>query len=527
MSVTPCLACASDAMTPRQIDSSTVLQLRARACQSVPSGSNVAWILHWSEIRFFPSSGAPLATGDAVEVRVLGTSLSGTVTALASRTVELTLVNTFLVNTLSTTLVVTLHVLRGHVCAASSSATGPDYRFDVVRLSPAACVGTAPLLDVRWEQTAVVQERVYPMVQEGAGEHRMLNGVDTYFITQNEESDHLALYNVATGTDDPTNDNALTLLPLDEADPAGWLQFYDAATGDLVAEQNAAFNHDSNKIPISSDDFAGLPAYDMESPSPVRLAVKLRVRETTAVPVGYFVFGRNRRLNIALGESLLNAEPELANVVYFSQLRHARFSEGAGTLVQQRRVHYKLTPSLGSTEIDKQVFAVVLEGIPFVLALKTDIGIVTGHEDSGDFALTLVNLAPERMAVHFQTGDAVQLQGILGTLSAVSGAPLDSTTTYFIQRTGDVIQLYRDRELQTLIEFTETTPGTMPFFIMHEHKAATHGQHGGEMVVLEDHPEDVLTTLPTTDLVPGTFNDQSGSYLQVFGDNPAIVVGSK
>jgi hypothetical protein len=62
---------------------------------------------------------------------------------------------------------------------------------------------------------------------------------------------------------------------------------------------------------------------------------------------------------------------------------------------------------------------------------------------------------------------------------------------------------------------------------MHEHVAATHGQHGGEMVVLEDHPEDWFTTLPTLDLVPGTFNAKSGNYFQVFGDNLSIVVGSK
>ena len=526
MSVVPHLPC-SDAAQPVRIDRTTVLQLRARACHSVANGSNVAWILHWAELHFFPPGCRWLRVKDVVHAHVLGTILEGTVTKKTSSAIELTLVNTFQVNTLGTSLVVTLHAVRGHVCSATASSTGCDFRYDVVRIAPDdPCQPLPPLQDVQWQQTGTVEEHLYPMVQEGAGEHRMLNGVDTYYITQNEEVDNLALYNVPTGTDDPSNDNALTMLPLDEVDPAGWLEFYDAVTGELVAAQNAAFNHDSNKIPISAEAFGQLPPYDMASPTPTRRAVKLKVVQTTTVPVGYFVFGKGRRLNIELGGSILEAEPELAILVYFSQLRHARFSAGAGTLVQQRRIHYKLTPSLGGTEVDMQAFAVVLGGIPFVLGLKSDLAVVESHNDSGDFALTLVNPAPERTVVNLQTGDAVRLKGILDTLSPVSGPALDSLTTYYIKRTGDLIQLFRDAALQTQVQFTDTTPG-LPFFLMHEHVAVTHGQHGGEMVVLEDHPEDWFTTLPVTDLTPGTFNDKSGSHFQVFGDNPSIVVGSK
>ena len=525
MSVIPC-HCPLSRLLPVQVDRTTVLQLRARPCNTLDSGSNVAWILHWAELRFFPPECRPLRLHDVVQARVLGTVMEGTVTKLTPTSIQLMLTNTFLVNTLGTSLVVTLHVVRGHICSATSSATGCDFRYNVVRPGPDACQPLPPLLDVQWQQTGTVEEHLYPMVQEGAGEHRMLNGVDTYYITQNEEVDSLALYNVPTGTDDPSNDNALTMLPLDEVDPRGWLEFYDASTGELLAAQNAAFNHDSNKIPIPAEAYAQLPPYDMVDPAPTRRAVKLKVTQTTTVPVGYFVFGNGRRLNIELGRSILEAEPELSVLIYFSQLRHARFSEGTGTLVQKRRIHYKFTPSLGGTEVDMQAFAVVLDGIPFVLGLKSDLSVVEGHNDSGDYALTLVNPAPDRTAINMQTGDAVQLKGILDTLSPVSGPALDSLTTYYIKRTGEMIQLFRDAALQTQVQFTDTTPG-LSFFLMHEHVAATHGQHGGEMVVLEDHPEDWFTTLPVTDLTPGTFNDKSGNHFQVFGDNPSIVVGSK
>ena len=535
MSVIPCFACPTS-LYPVQVDRTTLLQLRARPCDTVNSGANVAWILHWAELHFFPPECRPLRVNDAVSAQVLGTTLEGTVTKMTASSIELTLVNTFLVNTLGTSLVVTLHVISGHICSATSSATGCDFRYDVVRPGPDPCQPLPPLLDVQWQQTGTVDEHLYPMVQEGKNEHRMLNGVDTYYITQGEETDTLVLYNVATGTEDADTDNALTMLPLDEVDQAGWLEFYDAATGELLAKQNNAFTHDSYKVPISASDYAQLFAYDMVSALPARRAVKLKVTQTTTVPVGYFVFGNGRRLNIELGDSLLEAEPELAFFIYFNQLRHARFSAGTGTLVQNRRMHYKLAPDrdengevlrLGGT-VDKQVFAVVLGGIPFVLSLKSDLGVAVSHTTSGDFALTLANPFPERTVVNFQTGDAVRLDGILGTLSPVSPGPvLDSSTTYYIKRTGELIQLFRDADLQTQVQFTDTTASGMPFFLMHEHVAATHGQHGGEMVVLEDHPEDWFTTLPTLDLVPGTFNAKSGNYFQVFGDNPSIVVGSK
>lgn len=526
MSVIPCFACPTS-WYPVQVDRTTLLQLRARPCDTVNSGANVAWILHWAELRFFPPECRPLRVKDVVSAQVLGTTLEGTVTKMSAHAIELTLVNTFLVNMLGTSLVVTLHVISGHICSATSSATGCDFRYNVFRPGPDPCQPLPPLLDVQWQQTGTVDEHLYPMVQEGAGEHRMLNGVDTYYITQGEETDTLVLYNVATGTEDADSDNALTMLPLDEVDQAGWLEFYDAATGELLAKQNAAFTHDSNKVPISASDYAQLFAYDMETALPglpARQAVKLKVTQTTTVPVGYFVFGNGRRLNIELGDSLLEADPGLAFFIYFNQLRHARFSAGTGTLVQNRRMHYKFTHSFGGLEVDKHVFAVVLGGIPFVLSLKSDLGVAVSHTTSGDFALTLSNPFP-----NFQTGDAVRLDGILGTLSPVSPGPvLDSSTTYYIKRTGKLlIQLFRDADLQMQVQFTDTTASGMPFFLMHEHVAATHGQHGGEMVVLEDHPEDWFTTLPTLDLVPGTFNAKSGNYFQVFGDNPSIVVGSK
>lgn len=526
MSVIPC-HCPTPPCLPIQVDRSTVLQLRARPCDTVDSGANVAWILHWAELHFFPSECRPLQVRDAVQAHVLGTALEGTVTKLTSTAIQLTLVNTFLVNTLGNSLVVTLHVVRGNICSATSSATGAQYRYHIIRPDPAQCNPLPPLLDVQWQQTGTVEEHLYPMVQEGAGEHRILNGVDTYYITEGEQDNTLVLYNRATGTDNADTDNSLTMLPLDEVDPAGWLEFYDAATGELLASQSAAFNHDSNKIPIPAEAFAQLPPYDMVDPMPTRRAVKLKVKQTTTVPVGYFVFGNGRRLTIELGGSILEAEPELAYFMYFNQLRHARFSAGTGTLVQQRRIHYKFTPFLGGTEVDKQAFAVVLGGIPFVLGLKSDIGVVVSHNDSGDFALTLANPVPERTVVNFQTGDAVRLKGILDFLSPVSGPALDSLTTYYIKRTGDLIQLFRDAALQTQVQFTDTTASGMPFFLMHEHVAAAHGQHGGEMVVLEDHPEDFITMLIVADLTPGSFNDKSGSYFQVFGDNPSIVVGSK
>jgi hypothetical protein len=510
MSTSICFPCSSQQSL--RIPSCTTLCLRAAPQQAIASGVNWAWLFHGATLTFPCACCGDISRGSAVHLAVQGILNSGTVTARTQGTMTLTLTSLFGVD-----YTIVLSGIRGNACSATTSVTGTAFKYRISRiLKPPQCNAcTPPLLDVRWVQSGTASTQVFPIVVNGAHEYYNLNSIDTYYVTRGDDPNHtLRLYlsndtsagNVKFLTSD---DPRLTLTRLEDG---------------ITVQQNADFVHDSNILPVSSEDWLRFPDFahtvDNDSAaarSPVTLSV-----ESTSVPVGYFTFGNGRRLNITQGTAIAGLS-DLA-----PQNAYASFTEGAGTLVQQRTYAY-LRPvfqTMGWLSPSPQTtirFAVELGGIPYSIAVTPTFGVIVAHTSAG--IVTFAEPPPQLL----EGDNDVTLQTLFGAvaLPPVTGSPLSFDTTYVLNKTNSIYTLKYNQT--DIVIFTTGTPSAGFLFVYKTSTSHMLSQsadaHAGEQIVLERNADHYLQRLTTVDIAPSTFNDKTTTHFQVYGDNGSIVVG--
>ena len=525
MSAVPHLTCC-DAACGLTLPTCSELCLLARSCDLIGPGANYTWLFHGAVLSF-PSAccdSRHVRVGDAVQLQVHAVLDTGTVTTRTNQTMTLSLTSTATVPDLGTIYTITLHGMRGAACTVTTSLTGCHFHFNIVRNSAACCACKPQLEDVTWRQSDTIQGSNLPVVQTGPGEHWVLSDLETYYVTKGEEPNTLWLH--------LTKDKGqeLTFLAADATDQTSWLEIYDAS-GALITQQNDDYPPDSNKLPVENTTaYQGLAEHNTLP----RTAATVRSQGLVPVPVGYFTYGRGKRLNLAVGN-------EVAFYKTYDLLDdawHAQVSAGAGTLVQRRTVAYTRTASgnadtaLNSTLESHQFFTVVLGSVAYTLFLQPTLGVALSVDTSGDYKLNF----PQNSPTLFGSGDAVRLDAFQGALPPVSGTALSLTTIYYIKKTDATYTLFYDPTMTSQVQFTgqaQTQKGEDGFLYILKLSTSSSAvttinpRHGMAQLILGTHPEHDSQKLVTVDLKADTFNAQTGSYFQVYAENPAVVVGTQ
>jgi hypothetical protein len=523
MSAVPHLTCC-DAACGLTLPTCSDLCLLARSCDLIGPGANYTWLFHGAVLSF-PSAccdARHVRVGDAVQLQVHAVLDTGTVTKRTNQTMTLSLTSTAAVPDLGTIYTITVHGVRGAACTVTTSLTGCHFHFNIVRNSAACCACQPQLEDVTWRQSDTIQGSNLPVVQTGPGEHWVLSDLETYYVTKGEEPNTLWLHLTK-------EDQGLTrFLAADVADQTSWLEIYDASSGALITQQNDDYPHDSNKLPVEHTHAYQALAEPNAFP---RTAATVRSQGLVPVPVGYFTYGRGKRLNLAVGN-------EVAFYKTYDLLDdawHAQVSAGAGTLVQRRTVAYRRTasgnadPALDNTVESHQFFTAVLGSVAYTLFLQPTLGVALSVDTSEGYHLNFLPNSPTL----FGSSDAVRLDAFQGVLPTVSGTALSLTTIYYIKRVDAIYTLFYNPTMTLQVQFTGQAPGGNGFLYVLKLSTSSSAvttinpPHGMEQLILGMHPEHDSQKLVTVDLKADTFNAQTGSYFQVYAENPAVVVGTQ